>query len=67
MARQRKLSPERKAFIDSLLDHYQPRDAQAYDYYKNDIIFYLKCKHFVIFQIVLNALINNHQLNWLYL
>lgn len=28
MARQRKLSPERKAFIDSLLDHYQPQDAQ---------------------------------------
>ena len=27
-ARQRKLSPERKAFIDSLLDHYQPQDAQ---------------------------------------
>lgn len=28
MARQRKLSPERKAFIDSLLEHYQPKDAQ---------------------------------------
>lgn len=28
MARQRKLSPERKAFIDSLLEHYQPQDAQ---------------------------------------
>ena len=28
MARQRKLSPERKAFINSLLDHYQPHDAQ---------------------------------------
>lgn len=28
MARQRKLSPERKAFITSLIDHYQPKDAQ---------------------------------------
>ena len=28
MARQRKLSPERKAFIDSLIEHYQPEDAQ---------------------------------------
>lgn len=28
MARQRKLSPERKAFIDGLLEHYQPQDAQ---------------------------------------
>ena len=27
MARQRKLSPERKAFINSLLEHYQPTDA----------------------------------------
>ena len=27
MARQRKLSPERKAFIDSLIAHYQPEDA----------------------------------------
>lgn len=27
MARQRKLSPERKAFINSLLEHYQPGDA----------------------------------------
>lgn len=27
MARQRKLSPERKAFINSLLEHYQPQDA----------------------------------------
>lgn len=27
MARQRKLSPERKAFINSLLEHYQPNDA----------------------------------------
>jgi len=26
MARQRKLSPERKAFIDGLLEHYQPTD-----------------------------------------
>lgn len=26
-ARQRKLSPERKAFINSLLEHYQPTDA----------------------------------------
>lgn len=28
MARQRKLSPERKAFINSLIEHYQPQDAQ---------------------------------------
>lgn len=28
MARQRKLSPERKEFINSLLEHYQPKDAQ---------------------------------------
>ena len=28
MARRRKLSPERKAFINSLLEHYQPSDAQ---------------------------------------
>ena len=28
MARRRKLSPERKAFINSLLGHYQPNDAQ---------------------------------------
>ena len=27
MARQRKLSPERKAFINSLPEHYQPSDA----------------------------------------
>ena len=27
MARQRKLTPERKAFINSLLEHYQPSDA----------------------------------------
>lgn len=29
MARQRKLSPERKAFISSLIEHYQPEDAQC--------------------------------------
>ena len=28
MARQRKLTPERKAFIDGLLQHYQPTDVQ---------------------------------------
>ena len=28
MARQRKLSPERKAFINSLMEHYNPKDAQ---------------------------------------
>ena len=27
MARQRKLSPERKAFINNLLEHYNPKDA----------------------------------------
>lgn len=29
MARQRKLSPERKAFISSLIEHNQPEDAQC--------------------------------------
>lgn len=28
MARQRKLTPERKALIQSLLSHYKPEDAQ---------------------------------------
>lgn len=28
MARRRKMDPERKAFINSLLEHYQPKDAQ---------------------------------------
>jgi len=28
MARQRKLSPERKAFIDKLIADYQPEDAE---------------------------------------
>ena len=28
MARSRKLSPERKAFINSLIEHYHPEDAQ---------------------------------------
>lgn len=28
MARQRKLSPERKAFVNSLIEHYKPKDAQ---------------------------------------
>lgn len=28
MARQRKMTPERRAFINSLLEHYKPRDAQ---------------------------------------
>ena len=28
MAKQRKLSPERKAFINSLIEHYNPKDAQ---------------------------------------
>ena len=28
MARQRKMTPERRAFINSLLEHYQPKDAQ---------------------------------------
>lgn len=28
MARQRKLSPERKAFINSMIEHYHPEDAQ---------------------------------------
>ncbi|MGN1155889.1 MAG: hypothetical protein ACI4TK_06905 [Agathobacter sp.] len=32
MARRRKMDPERKAFINSLLEHYQPKDAQ--DNYK---------------------------------
>ena len=28
MARRRKMTSERKAFINSLLEHYQPTDAQ---------------------------------------
>lgn len=28
MARQRKLSPERKASVNSLIEHYYPQDAQ---------------------------------------
>lgn len=28
MARQRKLTPERKAFVNSLIEHYRPKDAQ---------------------------------------
>ena len=28
MARQRKMTPERKAFINSLLEHYKPQDTQ---------------------------------------
>ena len=28
MARTRKLSPERKAFIDGLIEHYHPEDSQ---------------------------------------
>ena len=28
MARRRKMDPERKAFISSLLEHYQPKNAQ---------------------------------------
>ncbi len=28
MERRRKMDPERKAFISSLLEHYQPKDAQ---------------------------------------
>ena len=28
MARRRKIDPERKAFISSLLEHYQPKDAK---------------------------------------
>ena len=28
MARRRKMDPERKAFINNLLEHYQPKDAQ---------------------------------------
>ena len=27
MARRRKMDPERKAFINSLLEHYQPKDS----------------------------------------
>ena len=30
MARRRKMDPERKAFINSLLEHYQPKDALGY-------------------------------------
>lgn len=28
MARRRKMDPERKAFINSLLEHYQPKDGK---------------------------------------
>jgi len=28
MARSRKLSPERKEFVNSLIEHYHPEDAQ---------------------------------------
>lgn len=28
MARRRKMTPERREFINSLLEHYQPTDAQ---------------------------------------
>ncbi len=28
MARRRKMDPERKAFISSLLEHYQPKDTE---------------------------------------
>ncbi len=28
MARRRKMTPERRAFINGLLEHYQPTDAQ---------------------------------------
>ena len=28
MVRRRKMDPERKAFINNLLEHYQPKDAQ---------------------------------------
>ena len=42
MARTRKLSPERKAFINSLIEHYHPEDAQ-------DVQEMLKCKRYTIF------------------
>src|SRR5574344_164934 len=38
MARQRKLSPERKAFISSLLEHYQPRDASEVQEMLKDLL-----------------------------
>ena len=37
MARRRKMDPERKAFISSLLEHYQPKDAQDIPRYSGNV------------------------------
>lgn len=39
MARRRKMDPERKAFINSLLEHYQPKDAQDANYVQTECQF----------------------------
>ena len=38
MARRRKMDPERKAFINSLLEHYQPKDAQDIQVMLKDLL-----------------------------
>ena len=38
MARRRKMDPERKAFISSLLEHYQPKDAQDIQHMLKDLL-----------------------------
>ena len=38
MARRRKIDPERKAFISSLLEHYQPKDAQDVQVMLKDLL-----------------------------
>ncbi len=40
MARSRKLSPERKAFINSLIEHYHPEDAQDVQEMLRDLLGY---------------------------
>lgn len=38
MSRQRKLTPERKAFINSLLDYYQPSDTHGVQEMLKDLL-----------------------------
>ena len=44
MARQRKLTPERKAFINSLLEHYQPKDAGDVQEMLKDLLIEKHCR-----------------------
>ena len=46
MARRRKMDPERKAFISSLLEHYQPKDAQDVQEMLKDIYSRIKIPKF---------------------